>query len=849
MNEEIKMKTIVQKGKRLTAAALSAALILANCPAAFAEEIGNGVYATYDEAYYVNLDYYGNLKDASMVKSYIRNGVDTIRDYGEYEAINNLTDGKAPAEEDGAHVFRFGADDPNHFYFEGKTEKPFEDLPWTISVSYKLNGVPVEAQDLAGKTGMVEIDVDALPSESASEYAKNNYTLEVMGLFNQDDILSLNAPGAQVQLIGNLRAVLFLGLPGEEEHFSIQIGAEDFAFAGLTLLMVPANLGALDQISDLSDKKDQLEDNYHKLDRSIDTLLDSFAGMSGSLRQTADGLDELNEGRAILSDEKAGLYEQGDTVLDDVDSLREDLQTATTDLEDMKATVDDVTEDLKTMDDSLQTVSEDLTRLSKALTALDKDLSLLRSNSGNSGSDMRSALKALSNDAADLRDALGDFTGTLALLDLQIGGKDITVQGIPTQELEEQRKKAQQVLDLYDATTAIAPIDNADMFMVAANAMNAGVSPAQSAAALQEQKEQLTQAITAVIMGSQGAIADEEAAIAYIQANAASDPTFAAIAAALQKQSFLQALYAQTAKGKGGLMTEEDFMTALLMAQDETLSNQSAYRTSVEKSLALMEAMEDGLMANLASLCDSLSKGTKAAANLIGGSDSALSRRTKDALDDLDTVMTRTENLLTQTAGLLDSLNALGKTAEDAAPDLKEDLTDVQNTLAKLDKTAEDTTGLLRNVERVMQDAGVKLDEGTKKTLEGLAASLRKLADSTDTTSGVRAAKNGVTDIVEDVWDDYTGKLNNLLLMDPSAPAESLTDSRNDAPTSIQILMRTQEIKVNAASADNGQNGNAPAETNETHDSVWTRILDLFSGIKNDIAAFFRRDSEEASEL
>ena len=54
---------------------------------------------------------------------------------------------------------------------------------------------------------------------------------------------------------------------------------------------------------------------------------------------------------------------------------------------------------------------------------------------------------------------------------------------------------------------------------------------------------------------------------------------------------------------------------------------------------------------------------------------------------------------------------------------------------------------------------------------------------------------------------------------------------------------------MNAASADNGQNGNAPAETNETHDSVWTRILDLFSGIKNDIAAFFRRDSEEAAEL
>ena len=122
---------------------------------------------------------------------------------------------------------------------------------------------------------------------------------------------------------------------------------------------------------------------------------------------------------------------------------------------------------------------------------------------------------------------------SLELLDVQIGGKDITVQGIPTQDLNAQQKKAQAVLDLYDEVSAIAPIDNADLFIAAANAMNAGISAKESIAALQQQKEHLTQAVTAVIMGSQGAIPDEASAIAYIQANAASDPTFAAIAAVL----------------------------------------------------------------------------------------------------------------------------------------------------------------------------------------------------------------------------------------------------------------------------------------------------------------------------
>ena len=48
--------------------------------------------------------------------------------------------------------------------------------------------------------GVVEIDLNFVPNESASSYARNNYTLEAMAVFNQDDILSLKAEGAQSNL-------------------------------------------------------------------------------------------------------------------------------------------------------------------------------------------------------------------------------------------------------------------------------------------------------------------------------------------------------------------------------------------------------------------------------------------------------------------------------------------------------------------------------------------------------------------------------------------------------------------------------------------------------------------------
>ena len=158
--------------RRTAALTLCTAILVGSVPAYAADD---GVKPTYDEAYYATTDYYGNLTQGSVVKSYTTNGAATLTDYGSYDELVNLTNGLTPSTADGKTVFTFAENDtPSHFYFEGKTSQPFEELPWTLSVQYALNGVAAKAEDLAGKTGMVEIHVDAIPNESASEYARNN---------------------------------------------------------------------------------------------------------------------------------------------------------------------------------------------------------------------------------------------------------------------------------------------------------------------------------------------------------------------------------------------------------------------------------------------------------------------------------------------------------------------------------------------------------------------------------------------------------------------------------------------------------------------------------------------------
>ncbi len=305
-----------------------AAALAAGCalPAAAAEPAGDGVTPTYDEAYYATLDYYGGLTEGSVVKSYALNGSAGLTDYGVYDEVVNLTDGTVPTIGQGSAVFRFGEEAPSHFYFEGKTQKPFENLPWTLSLRYTLNGVPTRAEDLAGKQGVVEILLDAVPNEHAGDYARYNYTLAAAAMFNQDDILSLEAPGAQVQLVGNLRTVLFMVLPGEERHFSIRVGSDAFTFGGMTMLMVPATLAQLEEISKLSQRKDDLEEDYRALSGSLDNLLDALSDIQGGLYASASGLDQLDAARRTVSGGKGTIYDGTDRLRGDLTGIADLLE-------------------------------------------------------------------------------------------------------------------------------------------------------------------------------------------------------------------------------------------------------------------------------------------------------------------------------------------------------------------------------------------------------------------------------------------------------------------------------------------------------------------------------------------
>ena len=970
------VKTAKRQLLRVGSCALSALMVLGSIPAA---AIGDGVTATYDEAYYAMTDYYGNLTDGSVVKSYRTNGIATLTDYGDYDEIINLTDGTMPARNGGMTTFRLDEKAlPGTFYFEGKTTKPFQQLPWTISMSYTLNGVPTKAEDLAGQAGVVEIRLDIVPNERASEYARNNYTLEAMTIFNQDDILSLEAPGAQVQLIGNLRAVLFLGLPGEECHYTIRVGSEDFAFGGMTFLMVPATLSQLEEIAKLSERKDDLEDNYNKLSGSIDSLLDAMTAMTGSLNASANGLEQLNKARGIFSDGKGVIYSGTDALREDLSNLTDVLEPVEGQIEALSKTISDSKSTLRSMANTVSDLKGDL-----------KDVESARRDLEDGTGDARkvfSALGSLRKSLKALQEALGGTVkDTSDKLDETID-KNQNVGSTTVNQVKEAHsayvEKDRETF--YQDLLELKGTENAEKTAAAAAAVIENLEKAK--AGLEQYQQRLEElekelqkatsdaekariqaeitAVSAEISKLQGRISMLQTAIkekgidkletAY---QAKSQMTFQQFcqqvlgqsAATAKQMNDLWLVYA-SGKVKGGdtpasggtlsgelLHNDPEDSSGKDTSGGDSASSDNHSDSSSEKTPGgsgsestggTVEGSstdtgngsgtgdsgaqnppdspntEENGSANTGSgenngenngggsqkdptdapnLPDPENPGTEtepdaplppsesvggAVVDLIsGGLDNAMAEiaklqktlagvmnRLKDptsqVISDLSALCGRIENL----SSLLNSAEDLSAAIRHSSADLRDILDDVEDLQDILDdyepvlqdtlktvsslstsaiKTIRDTQGLISDTEALMKSTGATLDDGTKQTLEGLAAVLRSTAKTMGTAGQIKDAKSSICDIIEDTWDEYTGDVNNLLLMDATAEAVSLTDSRNPSPESIQILIRTQEITM---PDEDETEAEAAAEVQTT---FWGRVAQMFKDFWAAITGLF----------
>ena len=959
--------------KRVSALALAAVLtVTLTLPAAAAEAIGDGVTPTYDEAYYATLDYYGNLLEGSVVKSYAMNGRDRLTDYGVYDEVVNLTDNSVPVSGEGSTSFQFTGGVPDHFYFEGKTKKPFEDLPWTITLRYTLNGVPAKAEELAGKQGVVEILLDIVPNANAGDYARYNYTLAATALFNQDDILSLEAEGAQVQLVGNLRTVLFLCLPGEEQHFTIRVGSNDFSFGGLTVMMMPATLAQLEEIAKLSERKDDLEEDYRALSGSLDELLDALADIQNGLYASAKGLDQLDAARETFSGGKGALYSGTDRLREDLSNLADILAPVEQRVQLLSQTVTDSKIVLNEMVDATVTLQAQLAEMETALYGLEQGTYDLRSVIG-LAADMEGSLLRLESalggvhvgggsvatNSRGLVEKVKNVHGAYAAEDTETFlQKMLEAQGVGSAEAKAKAAGMKQLLDADKAGLPVPPGQQAaleaakqmetlhevkqqtnmdfrdfcgqvtkdpdtakqmnDLWLIysaggavsgKATLRNRPVSEAViPAAPVPELPQAPTEpqpseppqtpdlprppetAVPETEAPEESAVPEESEQPAPEEPQEPSAPEEApaeeenvGTPEMLKKgQMSARLVVYETLDGDDSGASGQDGSSS---GDDNSSGDDSSggdgssggdnnpsgdggsgkpetpgegdgapsdpdapsnpgkppendtvggavvdlITSGLDSATARIDAIQSQLNASLNQIKRPTAAVAGDLANLCGELDILL--RDLDDAEDLMAALGQSAGTLRE---ILEDVDALRTVLNGYEPTLQEALANTGALSASAVTTIRDAETLLADAENLARSTGKDLDAGTKQSLRGLSAALRQTAKALATTKQVKEAKNTVTQIIEDTWNEYTGDVNNILLMDATAEPVSLTDERNPAPTSIQILIRTQEIKEEKPEEDE-----ASAAVKEKT-TFWGRVTQMFRDFWNAVTGVFQ---------
>lgn len=286
-----------------------------------------------DESVYVTADASGDVKEI-IVSDWMKNAgtVKELEDQSELTDIKNVKGEEEFQKEGQKLIWKTEGSD---IYYQGKTSKS---LPVNVKITYKLNGKELNAKELAGKSGSLEMNIQY--TNNSKKTVKINdkdtdiYTpfMMVTGMFlPTDNFTNVQIDHGKVISDASRDIVIGITFPGLKQSLSLEdldsedtdleipesltITADvtDFTMGPTLTLATSDMLGELglddidsfddlqDSLKDLSDASTQLVDGSQTLNDGITTLQEKSGEFSDGINTLNNGIHELHDGAASLA--------------------------------------------------------------------------------------------------------------------------------------------------------------------------------------------------------------------------------------------------------------------------------------------------------------------------------------------------------------------------------------------------------------------------------------------------------------------------------------------------------------------------------------------------------------------
>lgn len=275
---------------------------------------GDGEPSEKEEVIYVTLDASGELVSAYAVNSFPGG---EITDYGDYDSVRVLNTGDEIEYKGGVVNI---TTDAKRIYYQGGLKKV--ELPWDISLTFKLDGKAVTAEEIAGKSGEAEIRFTVTQNEKCTGTFYDDYALQASFTLPGDVFGDISAPDATVAAVGADRQLTYTLLPGEGIDTLITATAENFSLPAVSINGIHLNLnvdvnsdGIKDQVGQLVDAAGRLNSGAsalysgsQELQTGASGLLDGSESLQSGIAELDAGVAELQDGLIVMRDGLNELY-------------------------------------------------------------------------------------------------------------------------------------------------------------------------------------------------------------------------------------------------------------------------------------------------------------------------------------------------------------------------------------------------------------------------------------------------------------------------------------------------------------------------------------------------------------
>ncbi len=250
--------------------------------------LGNGALALAqgkEEVVYGVLDAQGQVEGLYAVN--IFDGGDIV-DYGDYASVHPLNTEDEISYADGEVRFH---SDAQRVYYQGNLNT--RDLPWLFQLSCRLDRQAVTAEELAGKSGHVEIELDIRRNPDYQGELFKSHALQITALRDMEKCRNITAEGATQANVGTSRQLSYIVLPNTEKTILISTDATDFEMDAISINGVQLSLDIDVDDSELSEQTDKIMDAGAELDDGAQELLDGATELAEHNAELLDGAQQI----------------------------------------------------------------------------------------------------------------------------------------------------------------------------------------------------------------------------------------------------------------------------------------------------------------------------------------------------------------------------------------------------------------------------------------------------------------------------------------------------------------------------------------------------------------------------